>query len=129
VCVKDVLESNIATVLQLYFRSKEFPGILSTPLGFLPSPETGDLKSTTFFLSAKSSSNTTNTYQHIVMCLLRSRDLISYLTVAAIFLCPSFQQNKGVVNVELGLSLSEKKAKLSTGAKTLKKPYDFGTGL
>ncbi len=40
------------------------------------------------------------------MCLLRSPDLISYVVVAAIFLCPNSQQNKGVVNVELGLSLS-----------------------
>jgi hypothetical protein len=56
--------------------------------------------------------NTTNTYQHIITCLLRSPDLISYIVVAAIFLCPKFQQNKGVVNVELALTLSEKKEKL-----------------
>jgi hypothetical protein len=43
------------------------------------------------------------------MCLLRSPDLISYVVVAAIYLCPDSQQNKGVVNVELGLSLGEKR--------------------
>jgi hypothetical protein len=46
------------------------------------------------------------------MCLLRSPDLISYVVVAAIFLYPNFQQTKGVVNVELGLSVLEKKTKV-----------------
>jgi hypothetical protein len=108
VCVKDVVESNIATVLQPYFLSKEFPGILSTPLHFLASPATGDLKSTTFFLSAKSSQH----HKYISSCAyLRSPDLVSYVVVAAIFLCPKFQQNKGVVNVELERSLSGRKKK------------------
>jgi hypothetical protein len=49
------------------------------------------------------------------MCLLRSPDFISYVVVAAIFLCPNFQQNKGVVNVELALSLGEKSKTLKGG--------------
>jgi hypothetical protein len=62
------------------------------------------------------------------MCLLRSPDLISYVVVAAIFLCPNSQQNKGVANVELGLSLEEEKNKTINWGKNPEKTLRLWNG-